>query len=319
MSSISVVIPVKNGSETLKKCLTSIQNQTLKEIEIIILDSCSTDESVEIANLFNAKIVNIPDGTFNHGSTRNKGVEYCTSPLIFFTVQDAYLSSDTTLENMQAHFLKDEEVMGVVGHQAVEPGDITKNPAAWFKRYSVPEIAVRYFPTENSFDYLSSNDQFKTSSWDNVVAMYRKSALLEIPFVSTKFSEDWIWARQALRSKFKLITDPSIVVYHYHHAFFKYAFVTSFTIHYHFYIHFNKVPQSDFFNFNLTRKVFGLIKIDLKFRKKIFWILHNIFIFIAINLSFLIFRCILLFKSKSFLNRMYMFLCKDVPQGKLKN
>jgi rhamnosyltransferase len=319
MSDISVVIPVKNGAETLHKCLTAIRNQTIKDVEIIILDSCSKDESVKIATLFGAKIVNIPEGTFNHGSTRNKAVEYCTSNFIFFTVQDAYLSSDTALENMRAHFLNDETVMGVVGHQAVESGDVTKNPAAWFKRYSLPEITVRYFPKDQPFSQLPTVDQFKMSSWDNVVAMYRKSALLSIPFAATKFSEDWIWAREALSAQFKLITDSSIVVFHYHHSHFKYAFKTSFTIHYHFYIFFKKVPKSEFLSFNLFRKIFGILKGNIKFSKKIFWIIHNVFIFLAINISFIIFRFLLIFNSRSLLDKAYTFFCKNVPQGELKN
>ena len=48
MTKISVIIPIYNVSCYLKECLESIVNQSLKEIEIICIDDCSTDNSYEI-------------------------------------------------------------------------------------------------------------------------------------------------------------------------------------------------------------------------------------------------------------------------------
>ena len=57
---ISVIIPVKNGAATLQKNLESIKSQTISnDIEIIILDSQSTDSSIEICSKFNVKIFSI--------------------------------------------------------------------------------------------------------------------------------------------------------------------------------------------------------------------------------------------------------------------
>ena len=49
MVKVSVIVPIYNVSEYLKDCLDSIINQTLKEIEIICIDDCSTDNSLYIA------------------------------------------------------------------------------------------------------------------------------------------------------------------------------------------------------------------------------------------------------------------------------
>jgi glycosyltransferase involved in cell wall biosynthesis len=48
MSKVSVIIPVYNTEKYLKKCLDSVCNQTLSDIEIICIDDCSTDNSLSI-------------------------------------------------------------------------------------------------------------------------------------------------------------------------------------------------------------------------------------------------------------------------------
>src|SRR4051794_35031105 len=102
---ISIIIPVKNGEATLARCLNTIINQTIaSQVEIIILDSCSIDKSKETAKSYDARVIAISNGTFDHGLTRNIGVQHASAPLVFFTTQDAYLSQVDHLENMFAHF-----------------------------------------------------------------------------------------------------------------------------------------------------------------------------------------------------------------------
>ena len=56
-SLVSVVIPTYNSEKTLAKCLESIKNQTYKNIEVIVVDKFSVDQTVENAKKFNAKII----------------------------------------------------------------------------------------------------------------------------------------------------------------------------------------------------------------------------------------------------------------------
>ncbi len=57
---VSIVIPTFNSEKTLAKCLESIRNQTYKNIEIIVADSYSGDDTIEIAQKFGTKIVTTP-------------------------------------------------------------------------------------------------------------------------------------------------------------------------------------------------------------------------------------------------------------------
>ncbi|RZK12554.1 MAG: glycosyltransferase [Flavobacterium sp.] len=314
---ISVVIPVKNGAATLDQCLSSIRFQTLSDIEIIVLDSMSNDGSRDIAKKYNAVIADIPLGTFNHGLTRNIGAQKASADLVYFTVQDAWMPDDRMLETMSAHF-EDGEVGAVVGHQATPWGHIDKNPVLWFKRYSQPVVGVRHFPN-GSFNNLTQREQFEQSGWDDVNAMYRKTTLLAIPFRETNFSEDWLWANDALRNGVKIFYDPSLVVYHYHHMYFAYTFKSKFILNYYFFKFFNQLPSLPMSPLGVSKAIYLLIsRREVRISKKFYWILYNTSFSIANFLSVLIFRLAYFLGKKPLLNRAYKMICSEVPQGRLK-
>lgn len=56
---ISIIIPNYNNSKWLNKCLGSIKSQTYKNYEVIFVDDLSTDNSIEIAEKYNCKIVKL--------------------------------------------------------------------------------------------------------------------------------------------------------------------------------------------------------------------------------------------------------------------
>ena len=94
MTSISVIIPVYNTSKELYKCLESIINQTLKDIEIICVDDGSTDNSLEILNKYaqsDSRILVIHQENINAGAARNNGMQYAKGEyLIFLDSDDVY-------------------------------------------------------------------------------------------------------------------------------------------------------------------------------------------------------------------------------------
>src|SRR4051794_37473943 len=93
MKSVSVVIPVKNGEgEFLEESLAAIRREEQSvgtTVELIIVDSGSTDNSVEIAHRYDATVIEIPPEEFGHGRTRNLAFEHTNGELICFLTQDA--------------------------------------------------------------------------------------------------------------------------------------------------------------------------------------------------------------------------------------
>lgn len=316
MPRLSVIIPVKNGGATLERCLQSVFDQTIAGgIEIIILDSMSDDNSVAIAQKFNARIIDIPGGTFDHGLTRNAGVQHASGELIYLTVQDAWISRNDMLEKMAGYF-DDAKVMAVSGHQAV-PHELDKNPFVWYRPYAQPQVEEKIIKNKGTYERLSQSERQALISWDNVVAMYRRSALTELPFVATDFTEDWIWSFQALLKGWKLLHDPSLVVYHYHHHSYCYAFNITYTSNYHFYKFFQFIPKLPPLMMPIGRAAYHLLRNrHLSLREKCYWIRHNATGRLAQFFSTLDFRLRLKTRREKGIEKGYQKYCEAIPMGR---
>jgi len=102
MSKISVIIPVYNKAQYLKKTIDSVLNQSMTDFELIIVNDGSTDQSIEIINSFNDKRIKFINQT-NQGvaAARNLGVANAGSELIAFLDAD-----DLWFPNHLAEILK---------------------------------------------------------------------------------------------------------------------------------------------------------------------------------------------------------------------
>nr|WP_129733119.1 glycosyltransferase [Parabacteroides goldsteinii] len=94
---VSVIIPVYNVEKYLPACLDSVCNQTLRELEIIVVDDGSTDRSGCIADEFARKdcrirVVHKRNG--NPGATRNVGLELVNGEYIGFVDSDDWIDPD---------------------------------------------------------------------------------------------------------------------------------------------------------------------------------------------------------------------------------
>lgn len=100
----SIIIPVYNSEEHLHQCLNSLVNQTLKEIEILCVNDCSTDKSAEIIKDFSTKDDRIKYFSMvkNSGSglARNKGIENARGEYISFIDSDDIAIGDTVYEEI---------------------------------------------------------------------------------------------------------------------------------------------------------------------------------------------------------------------------
>ncbi|WP_300365681.1 glycosyltransferase family 2 protein, partial [Brachyspira sp.] len=98
MIKVSVVLPIYNVEKYLAKCLDSVINQTLKEIEIICVNDCSTDSSENIIKEYIKKDNRIK--LINHnenqglGFARNSGFNNSNSDYIVFIDSDDFISYD---------------------------------------------------------------------------------------------------------------------------------------------------------------------------------------------------------------------------------
>ena len=110
---VSVVIPTKNGGEDFRRVLATIANQKgFRRVEIIVVDSGSTDKTVELAEQFGSKIIKILPEEFSHSYARNLGASYASGEYLLFTVQDALPPSDSWLYELFS-VIKSNDVVAV--------------------------------------------------------------------------------------------------------------------------------------------------------------------------------------------------------------
>ena len=308
---ITVVVPVKNGCATLAACIEGILTQTVPS-EIIVIDSGSTDGTLELLARYPVQIHRIAPEEFNHGETRNLGVRLARGEFVVMTVSDARPVDDRWLERMLKHF-EDPKVAGVCGQQVV-PHEPDKNPLQWFRPYSQPVPRRIQFANPAEFKQLPPAEQVALCGWDDVTAMYRRSALLEIPFRRVNFSEDGIWVKDALSHGCAIVYDYSAKVYHYHHETFRFRFRRTFTIQYQLYRYFDHVRAPEWLLPRLARHVYWAAQRQYCPEHRARWCAYNVRLDLAEWLAGWCFWFACRCGGKKFANHAHDWLCPRPPQ-----
>jgi rhamnosyltransferase len=114
--SISVIIPTFNAQNYLPKLLNRLSSQSI-DFELIIIDSSSSDNTIEIAKEFTSNIITIKKEHFDHGATRAKAAKVASGDIIIFLTQDALPLDNYSLETLIDVLIKNKDVAAVYGKQ----------------------------------------------------------------------------------------------------------------------------------------------------------------------------------------------------------
>ena len=117
---VSVIIPTYNADAYLTKLLETLQQQTLS-FELIIIDSSSTDNTLNIAKKYTDHIISIPKNEFDHGGTRTKAAKIARGEVIIFFTQDALPYDNYTLEKITTCF-ENPSIAAAYGRQLAYTG-----------------------------------------------------------------------------------------------------------------------------------------------------------------------------------------------------
>jgi rhamnosyltransferase len=312
---VSIIIPVKNGDAWLKDTIPAILGQVFEGgVEVIVIDSGSTDETLNILKNYPVRLVQIDSTSFNHGATRNLGATLAEGKYVVMTVQDAKPASSDWLKTLLNGFV-DETVAGVCGLQIV-PHHKDKNPVDWFRPISSPEMRIVHFPDSERFRELSPDKQLSLCRWDNVNAAYRREILLDLPFRKTDFAEDAIWAKDALLAGHSLVYQPAAQVEHYHTEDYDYAFKRNFSVQYHFFKYFGQIPVVENQTVISMLRTIKLLFLErrLSLSEKIRWYRYNSAYQRAVRMSNRVFIDSI-DKSNDELDAKYSEVCKIIPQA----
>lgn len=117
---ISVIIPVYNGEKFLPGCLDALKSTTYQHYELIVVDDCSTDRSVEISRAHGARVLKMARQS-GPGAARNFGAREALGEVLFFVDADVVVKPDT-VERVAADF-DDPEIAAVFGSYDDEPAE----------------------------------------------------------------------------------------------------------------------------------------------------------------------------------------------------
>ena len=122
MPKVSIIVPVYNVEKYLDKCLNSLVNQTLKDIEIIIVNDGSTDNSKQIieqyATKYNNLIKVVEEKNQGLGAARNNGLKFATSDYIIFVDSDDYVETNM-VEELYNKILEEQADFVICGNNVV--------------------------------------------------------------------------------------------------------------------------------------------------------------------------------------------------------
>ena len=150
--SVSVIIPVHNTAPYLRRCIESVRNQTLKDIEIILVDNLSTDDSPSICDEYanidsRVKVLHLDEAGLS--IARNAGIEIATAPYIGFIDSDDYVDVKF-LENLYSIIKKYNADISVCCYKIVSENvenlkiekKIEYNEEVWDKEQSYKELLL---------------------------------------------------------------------------------------------------------------------------------------------------------------------------------
>jgi glycosyltransferase involved in cell wall biosynthesis len=217
-SGISIFIPVYNGGKLFSQCLEQIDQQTYPgTVQLIIVDSGSTDGTVELAKRCGATIEIIDKHSFHHARTRNKAVSLANFDHVVLMVQDAIPCSNKWLAELQQTLLENDVVAAYIGHVPHDDADCYARAEVDFHRaYLGLEARVQQIDSPETFQKISYLEALKTVRLDNVCAIYQKKALINEAFPDVPFAEDLAWALKNLMAGKKIMYQPRINVKHSH-------------------------------------------------------------------------------------------------------
>ena len=117
---VSVVIPTLNAGSEFVWMLRKLRAQCgVRDIEIVVVDSGSTDGTVQAARNADAVVVEILPSEFSHSHARNLGADHASGDYLLFMVQDAYPIGDYWMQGMLA-YLQDHAGEGLAAASCAE-------------------------------------------------------------------------------------------------------------------------------------------------------------------------------------------------------
>jgi len=209
MIETSIVILTKNAGSEFDSVLEMIHKQKYDQvIEVIVIDSGSSDKTLEVAEKHEAIIHKIKPEDFGHGVTRNLGVRLAKGKFVCFITQDALPKNDIWLSSMTDE-LRKEGVAAVYGKQLPKKDSTPMEDFFICDKYRDKKIVRKFIEGKRmSMDDIHFSDRS---------SLLRRDLLVKYPYPEDLvLAEDQVWAKKMLEIGFAIVYEPLSEVYHSH-------------------------------------------------------------------------------------------------------
>jgi rhamnosyltransferase len=209
MTESSILIPTKNGAEDLEATLRAIYSQRDSgPFEVIVIDSGSTDATLEIVRRYPVRIEQIPPEVFHHARTRNYAAGLAKGQFLVFLSQDAIPASETWLGALISNF-ESHSVGAVYGRQLPRPGSTLERQDVLDAVYGGGRVVKDPRRGQESgfryYHFSSANSAIRKEVWQAT----------RFPD-DLKVFEDLGIAKRILEGGWKIVYEPQAAVYHSH-------------------------------------------------------------------------------------------------------
>jgi|YNPMSStandDraft_1061717.scaffolds.fasta_scaffold53326_2 rhamnosyltransferase len=195
----SIVIRSYNEEKHIARLLTGISQQTIKDVQTILVDSGSTDSTVEIASHFPVEVVSIRPEEFTFGRSLNLGISHARADFVVIASAHVYPVYPDWLEHLLKPF-EDSQVALTYGKQR----------GAEMTKYSEHQIFRHWFPEQSQ---LRQPHPF----CNNANAAIRRSLWELHPYNETLPAlEDLAWARWAFEQGYSIAYVAEAEIIHVH-------------------------------------------------------------------------------------------------------
>lgn len=200
----SIIVRAYNEEKHIGKLFAGIRQQTLTDVQVILVDSGSTDRTVEIARQYGVEIVHIDPKEFTFGRSLNKGISHAVADILVFASAHVYPVYPDWLEHMVSPF-KDSKVAVCFGKQRG-----TEN-----SKFSEQQVFYHWFPE-------TSHVQEENPFCNNANAAIRRSLWMEHPYdENIPALEDLAWANWAMKKGYSVYYSAEAEIVHIHHESWK--------------------------------------------------------------------------------------------------
>ena len=190
---VDVVIPVYKPDKELRELLQKLQKQTHPVNRVIIINTDKQYFSDDYCVMPNMEVVHITRDEFDHGATRNMGIELCQGEYVLLMTMDAIPENEYLVEELlKAHVNNRENSPVAVSYARQLPREDCRLMEEYTRIYNYPEESM--VKTKADVSRLGIKAYFCS----DVCAMYNKEIYMKLGgFVSKAiFNEDMIFAAQ---------------------------------------------------------------------------------------------------------------------------